>query len=1300
MRPTLKPLKVISKNSSDSKNPVISPKLSNSKLVSKAKKLKANVGTKSAEDYKSLTPHEMVLQRPETYIGSDVSERREERVYNLNTGRFQTIHIDMPVACIRLLLEPLANAADNVHESRSQRVNPGKIQMWMNSKTVTIKNYGITIPIQKSVNHHEDIYIPELIFGTVFSSSNYDDRKEFKTKKKIRTGLGKNGIGIKATNIFSKKFVVCIKNSIMKLSYTQEWNDNMFVRKPPIIEPYDGEESSTCISYDMDFDYFNLPYTFYEPEIVALYCRHLLDISFTAKIPVSFNDIEFNLSDIKEFAKLCFDAPVVESAIIHIQWPEDSEPKDRKNYKYVIPHVEMMLIDDPNNGCQFTFANCIATVAGIHVETAFKAISGSVLEKINEPVLKDLALKYKGTDIPLKEKKACTLTLADVKKHVSMILSVQVLSPLFGSQLKDDLKGPAPNIVVKPTLLKNIENWNLIDFLKRNLDSKIDKIFEKETKSRKGRLTKGIHANLQGTAEKGKCTLILVEGESALSYPNFMFSNNPKLRDYYGILAMKGKLINSINNSAMMVKNNKEVKELSIMLGLVPGTDYSLDENFNKLNYGSVLGMGDPDEDAIHCVSLIFLFFSHFYPSLLKRRNFFKIYRPPMLRAWKNKTQLKFYSKYEFDTWVNSCNENIKSWKIHYYKGLGTSTKEDVKDDMTKLKITELIYDDKANNNIHKVFNKKFAEDRKKWILDYIPKPEISLLEEEAISLYIDYELIQYSLEDIRRSIPKYTDGLKESQRKILFGAYNIKGWNIAIGNSYSKLKVAQFGSACACSSAYKHGENSLLLAIIGMSQSFVSSNNIPYFTEDGGFGSYEKLGKDAASPRYIFCRPRNILPYLFRTEDLPVLDYVFDEGSYLEPITYYPILPQILINGCEGVATGWSSYINMHDPLVLCQYIRQRLRNENDNLPKLLPWYRNYAGVISLIDRCKENNSKVINIVGNSIVSKEEVPDMAMMAYNKEIDESIKDLENAESQLENLESDLESKKSLESKESLDFSESSDSLEILPQYSMLSYGNFSVQDDNTIIVTEMPLFRSADNYRQWLNKCIDDKVISHFHDYTADNIILFKIYGFTKQPSHINLRLVSRRSLTNMVLLDDNDKPRKYSGAQEIMEEYIQERIKIYAKRKDYNITKINEEIQDKIYRMKFIQSFCDKKLLIENQKDEFIYQQLDNLEIPREYLDKIHLRHCTKLSIEKLQKEISEKNAKKIEIENTSESDMWLSELDEFEKAYHKEFPNVYDLPSLDVDSFSNNNIKKKRTRKTVVKKDNKVIKPKVKKV
>ena len=137
----------------------------------------------------------------------------------------------------------------------------------------------------------------------------------------------------------------------------------------------------------------------------------------------------------------------------------------------------------------------------------------------------------------------------------------------------------------------------------------------------------------------------------------------------------------------------------------------------------------------------------------------------------------------------------------------------------------------------------------------------------------------------------------------------------------------------------------SLAGTIVGMAQNFTGSNNINLLVPSGQFGTRLMGGKDAASARYIFTRLSPLARAIYHPDDDALLEYLDDDGVSIEPRHYIPVLPMVLVNGAEGIGTGWSTSIPNHNPRDVIAALRARIAGEE--VPALVPWYRGFTGSI-----------------------------------------------------------------------------------------------------------------------------------------------------------------------------------------------------------------------------------------------------------------------------------------------------------------------------------------------------------------
>lgn len=288
---------------------------------------------------------------------------------------------------------------------------------------------------------------------------------------------------------------------------------------------------------------------------------------------------------------------------------------------------------------------------------------------------------------------------------------------------------------------------------------------------------------------------------------------------------------------------------------------------------------------------------------------------------------------------------------------MGTSTAKEAKEyfsDMQRHRIKFHYQGAEDDSAIQLAFSKKMIDERKTWLTNGMEErkqrrvlglPEIYLYGKQTTSVsfndFVHKELILFSNMDNERSIPSLIDGLKPGQRKVLFTCFK--------RNDKREVKVAQLAGSVAEMSAYHHGEQSLMMTIVNLAQNFVGSNNINLLQPIGQFGTRLQGGKDSASPRYIFTKLSPLARCLFPAPDDPILNHLYDDNQKIEPEYYVPIIPMVLVNGAEGIGTGWSTKVPNYNPREIVANIKRLINDEP--LKKMTPWYKGFRGEIEAID-------------------------------------------------------------------------------------------------------------------------------------------------------------------------------------------------------------------------------------------------------------------------------------------------------------------------------------------------------------
>ena len=208
------------------------------------------------------------------------------------------------------------------------------------------------------------------------------------------------------------------------------------------------------------------------------------------------------------------------------------------------------------------------------------------------------------------------------------------------------------------------------------------------------------------------CTLILTEGDSAKTLA--VAGLGVVGRDKYGVYPLRGKLLNVREASHKQIMENKEITDLVKILGLQYKKKYTSIDDLKSLRYGRLMIMTDQDQDGSHIKGLLINFVHHNWPELL-RLPFVEEFITPIVKATKGNQAISFFSLPEFSEWKEAT-DNWHTYKIKYYKGLGTSTSKEAKEyfsDMNRHRIKFRYKDEQDDHCINLAFSKKAIDQRK-----------------------------------------------------------------------------------------------------------------------------------------------------------------------------------------------------------------------------------------------------------------------------------------------------------------------------------------------------------------------------------------------------------------------------------------------------------------------------------------------------------------------------------------------------------------------------------------------------------
>ena len=1168
------------------------------------------------ETFVKKTQLEHIIDIPDTYIGSIEKTDIDTWIFNEEDDKIVYKNIKYIPGLYKIFDEVLVNAIDQHVRTENDskivnKVNTIKVNFDNNNNSISIYNNGEGIPIVEHKEHN--VWIPELIFGHLLTSSNYD-----KNEKKI-TG-GKNGYGAKLANIFSKTFKIETVDAERKLKYVQTFEKNMTIKGVPTItkctsKPY------TIIEFSPDLERFGI--TKIDDDTLMLMKKRVIDITACTNknVSVFLNDKKIDCKTLEKYVNYYLDDDV------------------EKVYEEVSDRWEVVVAVNPDTKFeQVSFVNGISTLkGGKHVDCVINGIIKKVQNYVSTKGIKRKKLDIKP---------------AHLKDNIFVFVRSTIENPAFDSQIKEYLTTPSTKFgskcEVSEKFIEKLVKTSLIERALKLSDFKdtlgLQKVNGKKTSSIRG-VEKLDDANKAGSSESLKCTLILTEGDSAKALA--IAGLSVVGRDYFGVFPLRGKVLNVRDVTMKKVTDNAEINNLVKIMGLKFSTKKKdKEETLQDLRYGRIMIFTDADVDGSHIKGLLMNLFAIFWPELLEIPGFIISLATPILKAIKNKDCKEFYTMTEFNTWKSTI-ENPKQWDIKYYKGLGTSTSEEAKGYFTNFDDKNIAYvvadNDQDTDNkelsidkIELAFDKKRSEDRKSWLKTYDKDNIIEQSQKKVLyHEFIDRELIHFSDYDCKRSIPCLCDGLKPSLRKIIYACFK--------RNLKKEIKVAQLAGYISENSAYHHGEQSLYDSIIGLAQDFVGSNNIELLAPKGQFGGRLQGGSDSASPRYIFTHLSDLTFHIFNPLDNPLLEYNEDDGKKIEPFWYIPIIPMILVNGSDGIGTGFSTKVPPHDP----ELIVKNLLNMMDDKPleKMIPYFRGFRGSVEF---------KGINAYGSE------------QYINKGTYKVV----------------------------------DDTTAIITE---LPIGKWT--DDYKTFLETLLYDKSTDNKGN--KQCLIDfsnnsteKVVHYTLKFKKEDLNYLK----NSEDFENTFKLTDSKytNYSNMHLYNNKGIICKYDNVEDIMKEFYLIRLVFYTKRKEYMLKSMKKELDVIESKVRFIEGFISGEVNILHKEDEEIEALLIEKNFPKfgsgdidnsedtnsysyEYLLNMKIKSLTKKKVEELKKLFESKMGIYNELQSKSEKDLWRSDLNGFLDIYRKRLKEYND--NID-DQIKSLNSAKTPVKKSVAKK------------
>ena len=580
---------------------------------------------KIEEKYKTLTDIDHALLRPSSFLGSVVTEVSQH--YVLDGEKFILKNVEYNPGFHKLFDEIISNSIDESKRPNS-KLNTIKVNIDFDSCEITIyDNGGIPVKIHKDAK----MYVPQMIFGNLRSSSNYNDDEN-------RSWVGVNGLGSKITNIFSKKFEVITADGTNEFQMC--WNENMKTHSKPKIKK--SNKHFTKISYIPDLHRFGMK-NITDDDFKLIEKRVYEIAGCNPKINVFFQNKKIVLKSFRDYCCMYLN------------------DCDKLIYEYNNDWQIGVCLSYNGTFQQVSYVNSVYTYdGGSHCEYILNQIVSSLREK--------LCKKCKTDILP-----------GQIKNHIFLFINSTIIRPSFSSQTKEKLitnqKDFGTGITLTNKFLNDVYKSEITQSIMDWVSKKAEADDRAAVRNANKILTKVKINKLVEAKGKNrrKCTLMLCEGDSPMA--GFRKYRDPETQ---GAFPLKGKSLNVREVSEKKAIENQEIKSILGALGLQFGkSPFVYDKNGmmveDNLRYGEIHIYSDADVDGISCASLLVNLFERWWPELFKEHRVARC-ETPVIIAKNKKTgkRVDFYYDDEWDEWQKK--NDVSKWDVSYKKGLAALT--------------------------------------------------------------------------------------------------------------------------------------------------------------------------------------------------------------------------------------------------------------------------------------------------------------------------------------------------------------------------------------------------------------------------------------------------------------------------------------------------------------------------------------------------------------------------------------------------------------------------------------------------
>ncbi|HAW05845.1 MAG TPA: DNA topoisomerase IV [Saprospirales bacterium] len=638
--------------------------------------------TYNEDNIKSLDWKEHIRMRPGMYIGK------------LGDGSSQDDGIYI------LLKEVIDNCIDEYVMGHGK-----KIELEIKDGIVSVRDYGRGIPLGKVVD----------CVSKINTGGKYDS-------KAFKKSVGLNGVGTKAVNALSERFIVkAIRENKAKVA---EFSQGILEKESKIIKA--KEFNGTYIEFEPDRSIFN-NYK-YRSEYVEsqlwnyAYLNAGLKLIFNGKTLYSKNGLRDLLERKTETASLRY-------PIIHLKGED----------------IEIALTHGQQYGEEY-----YAFVNGQHTTQG-----GTHLQAYREAIVKTIRDFY-GKSFDSK----------DIHTSVIGAISIRVEEPVFESQTKTKLgsqnmgpKGPSVKGFILDFMKKELDNFlhqnketteallkriqqsererKEIAGIKKLANQRAKKANIHNKKLRDCRVHKTSKTRSTDESVRLASMVFITEGDSASG--SITKARNVQ---HQAVFSLRGKPLNCYGMTKKVVYQNEELNLLQHALDIEDGIE--------NLRYNNVIIATDADVDGMHIRLLLLTFFLQFFPDLVREGHLY-IFNTPLFRVRDKSKTYYCYDEGEKQTAIKALRGKPE---ITRFKGLGEISPSEFEDFIgDDIKLEPVMLQDNTNiEDVLSYYMGKNTPDRQKFIIENL-KVELDQLKKDEVMNLDDDLKPTISTEDIVKDI-------------------------------------------------------------------------------------------------------------------------------------------------------------------------------------------------------------------------------------------------------------------------------------------------------------------------------------------------------------------------------------------------------------------------------------------------------------------------------------------------------------------------------------------------------------------